>query len=113
MAGAREARTAANRYTPGSPTHDRRSLMLSGSARHVINALPRLHVPALRLPIPAGRSPHNFAGRADSTCADCNTHVAGPRDPFTDGAKTGKFDVFTDGEKVTDSRDPFTDGSHA
>lgn len=54
-----------------------------------------------------------FAGRADSTCADCSTHVAGHRDPFTDGAKTGKFDVFTDGEKVTDPRDPFTDGSHA
>jgi hypothetical protein len=56
---------------------------------------------------------HAFAGRSDSTCADCNTHVAGPRDPFTDGAKTGKFNVFTDSEKVTDRRDPFTDGGHA
>jgi hypothetical protein len=54
-----------------------------------------------------------FAGRSETTCADCSTHVAGPRDPFTDGAKTDKFDVFTDSQKVTDPRDPFTDGGHA
>lgn len=60
----------------------------------------------------AGQS-YAFAGRTDNTCADCNTHVAGPRDPFTNGAKTGKFDVFTDGERVTDPRDPFTEGAHA
>ncbi len=54
-----------------------------------------------------------FAGRTEGSCADCSTHVAGPRDPFTDGAKSGGFDVFTDSHKVTDRRDPFTDGSHA
>ncbi|PLP97541.1 hypothetical protein [Cupriavidus pauculus] len=55
-----------------------------------------------------------FAGRTETTtCADCYTHVAATRDPFTDGARTGKFDVFADGEKVTDARDPYTDGAHA
>ncbi|CAG9182495.1 MULTISPECIES: hypothetical protein [Cupriavidus] len=53
-----------------------------------------------------------FAGRTESACTDCNTHVAGPRDPFTDGAKTNNFDVFTDSAKITDPRDPFTDGAH-
>ena len=44
---------------------------------------------------------------------DGKTHINGPRDPYTDGAKAGKFDVYSDGARsVTDRRDPFTDGAH-
>ena len=48
----------------------------------------------------------------DSTAGQ--THVNGPRDPYTDGAKAGKFDVYSEGARsVTDRRDPFTDGAHS
>lgn len=40
------------------------------------------------------------------------THVAGPRDPYTDGARASKFDVYSEGTKITDRRDPYTDGAH-
>ncbi|WER48901.1 hypothetical protein CupriaWKF_29550 [Cupriavidus sp. WKF15] len=47
----------------------------------------------------------------DST--DGKTHINAPRDPYTDGAKAGKFDVYSEGARsVTDRRDPFTDGAH-
>ncbi|KJK14257.1 hypothetical protein UB46_38925 [Burkholderiaceae bacterium 16] len=49
----------------------------------------------------------------DTAISDRKTHVNGPRDPYTDGAKAGKFDVYSDGAKVTDRRDPFTDGAHS
>lgn len=35
----------------------------------------------------------------------------GPRDPYTDGGRAGKFDVYSDGARVTDRRDEFTDGA--
>ncbi|MNO06608.1 hypothetical protein D3C81_2284500 [compost metagenome] len=35
----------------------------------------------------------------------------GPRDPYTDGGKTAKFDVYTDGASVTDRRDVFSEGA--
>ncbi|TPQ30094.1 hypothetical protein CupriaWKF_33345 [Cupriavidus sp. WKF15] len=35
----------------------------------------------------------------------------GPRDPYTDGGKATKFDVYTDGAAVTDKRDVFSDGA--
>ena len=44
--------------------------------------------------------------------SDSNTHIAGPRDPYTDGAKAGRYDVYSDGARITDRRDPFTDGAH-
>ncbi|SPC06653.1 hypothetical protein [Cupriavidus oxalaticus] len=39
--------------------------------------------------------------------------IMGPRDPYTDGAKAGKFDVYSDGARVGDRRDPFTDGARS
>jgi len=50
---------------------------------------------------------------ADAATSDGKTHINGPRDPYTDGAKVGKFDVYSDGTKVTDRRDPFTEGAHS
>ncbi|AGW95616.1 signal peptide protein [Ralstonia pickettii DTP0602] len=35
----------------------------------------------------------------------------GPRDPYTDGGKATKFDVYTDGAAVTDRRNVFSDGA--
>jgi hypothetical protein len=49
---------------------------------------------------------------ADTTIASGKPHVNGPRDPYTDGAKASKFDVYSEGAKVTDQRDPYTDGGH-
>lgn len=49
----------------------------------------------------------------DAAIPDSRTHINGPRDPYTDGAKAGKFDVYSDGARVTDRRDPFTDGAHS
>ncbi|MDF3887308.1 hypothetical protein [Cupriavidus basilensis] len=49
---------------------------------------------------------------ADTAIADSKTHITGPRDPYTDGAKASKFDVYADGANTTDRRDPFTDGAH-
>lgn len=37
--------------------------------------------------------------------------TVGPRDPYTDGGKTAKFDVYTDGASVTDRRDVFSEGA--
>ncbi|MFJ1257787.1 hypothetical protein [Cupriavidus sp. CuC1] len=37
--------------------------------------------------------------------------VMGPRDPYSDGGKSAKFDVYSDGARVTDRRDVFTDGA--
>ncbi len=61
----------------------------------------------------------SFAALAHATSFPTNTtggydktHVNGPRDPYTDGAKASKFDVYSEGTKVTDRRDPFTDGGH-
>ena len=58
----------------------------------------------------------SFAALAQSpsipATSDSNTHIAGPRDPYTDGAKAGRFDVYSDGARITDRRDPFTDGAH-
>lgn len=34
-----------------------------------------------------------------------------PRDPYTNGGKATKFDVYSDGARVTGSRDVFTDGA--
>lgn len=48
---------------------------------------------------------------ADSATPDSRTHINGPRDPYTDGARANKFDVYSEGAKVTDRRDPFTDGA--
>ncbi|MGO4303333.1 hypothetical protein [Cupriavidus sp. RAF12] len=50
---------------------------------------------------------------SDVATPDSRTHANGPRDPYTDGAKAGKFDVYSDGARVTDRRDPFTDGAHS
>ncbi|AMP37681.1 hypothetical protein [Ralstonia solanacearum] len=50
---------------------------------------------------------------ADMATADAAAHVTGPRDPYTDGAKAGKFDVYSEGAKITDKRDPYTDGAHS
>lgn len=47
----------------------------------------------------------------DSATPDSRTHINGPRDPYTDGAKASKFDVYSEGAKVTDRRDPYTDGA--
>jgi hypothetical protein len=44
---------------------------------------------------------------------DGTKHVMGPRDPYTDGAKASKFDVYSDIAKITDPRDPYTDGAHS
>lgn len=49
----------------------------------------------------------------DAATSGSKIHINGPRDPYTDGAKAGKFDVYSDGAKVTDRRDPFTDGAHS
>jgi hypothetical protein len=49
----------------------------------------------------------------NAATSDSKTHVNGPRDPYTDGAKAGKFDVYSDGARVTDRREPFTDGAHS
>ena len=49
----------------------------------------------------------------DAATSDSKTHVNGPRDPYTDGAKAGKFDVYSDGANITERRDPFTDGAHS
>ena len=62
-----------------------------------------------------------------AACAALGAGIAhagnGPRDVYTDGAKTsfdvytdgasalGKRDVFTDGARVVDKRDAFTDGA--
>lgn len=32
-------------------------------------------------------------------------------DPYLDGAKATRFDVFTDGASIVDKRDAFTDGA--
>ncbi|QRQ86263.1 hypothetical protein [Cupriavidus oxalaticus] len=37
----------------------------------------------------------------------------GARDPYTDGAKAGKYDVYADGARVTHRRDVYTDGARA
>ncbi|GAB7548973.1 hypothetical protein CS8_086720 [Cupriavidus sp. 8B] len=37
--------------------------------------------------------------------------VMGPRDPYSDGGKSAKFDVYSDGARVTDRRDVFSDGA--
>lgn len=59
----------------------------------------------------------SFAALAQSSStpptSDSSTHIVGPRDPYTDGAKAGKFDVYSDGARITDRRDPFTDGAHS
>ncbi len=47
----------------------------------------------------------------ESATQDSRTHINGPRDPYTDGAKADKFDVYSEGAKVTDRRDPFTNGA--
>jgi len=49
----------------------------------------------------------------DAATSDSKTHINGPRDPYSDGAKIGKYDVYSDGANVTDRRDPFTDGAHS
>jgi len=49
----------------------------------------------------------------DAVTPDSRTHINGPRDPYTDGAKIGKYDVYSDGANVTGRRDPFTDGAHS
>jgi len=36
--------------------------------------------------------------------------VMGPRDPYTDGSRASKFDVYSEGMRVTDRRDVYTDG---
>lgn len=50
---------------------------------------------------------------ADTTNTDGKYHINGPRDPYTDGAKASKFDVYSEGARITDPRDPFTDGAHS
>ena len=49
----------------------------------------------------------------DMATVDSAAHATGPRDPYTDGARTGKFDVYSEGAKITDKRDPYTDGAHS
>jgi hypothetical protein len=49
----------------------------------------------------------------DTTSTDGTKHVLGPRDPYTDGGKASKFDVYSDIAKITDPRDPYTDGAHS
>ena len=49
---------------------------------------------------------------ADTMTSGKNAHALGPRDPYTDGAKASRFDVYSDAAKVTDPRDPYTDGAH-
>lgn len=39
--------------------------------------------------------------------------TVGPRDPYMDGGKAARYDVYTDGARVTGSRDVFTDGARA
>lgn len=48
---------------------------------------------------------------ADMATVDATAHVSGPRDPYTDGARASKFDVYSEGAKITDKRDPYTDGA--
>ncbi|RDK06768.1 hypothetical protein [Cupriavidus lacunae] len=47
----------------------------------------------------------------EAVTPDSKTHINGPRDPYTDGAKADRFGVYSEGAKVTDRRDPFTDGA--
>ncbi|AOY92184.1 hypothetical protein BKK79_10630 [Cupriavidus sp. USMAA2-4] len=58
----------------------------------------------------------NAAGLHDGTRAADNragiTYRTGARDPYTDGAKAGKFDVYADSARTNDPRDPYTDGAH-
>ena len=58
----------------------------------------------------------NAAGLHDGTRAADNragiTYRTGARDPYTDGAKAGKFDVYADSAVTNDPRDPYTDGAH-
>ena len=49
----------------------------------------------------------------DMAAVDTAAHATGPRDPYTDGAKASRFDVFSDNAKITDPRDPYTDGAHS
>ncbi len=48
----------------------------------------------------------------NTTLPDSHAHAIGPRDPYTDGGKASKFDVYADAAKITDPRDPYTDGAH-
>ena len=49
----------------------------------------------------------------DMAAVDTAGNATGPRDPYTDGARAGKFDVYSEGAKITDKRDPYTDGAHS
>jgi len=49
----------------------------------------------------------------DTATTDGAKHVIGPRDPYTDGGKASKFDVYSDIAKITDPRDPYTDGARS
>lgn len=49
----------------------------------------------------------------DMATVDAAAHATGPRDPYTDGARADKFDVYSEGAKITDKRDPYTDGAHS
>ncbi|HBD35515.1 MAG TPA: hypothetical protein DC084_18225 [Cupriavidus sp.] len=54
------------------------------------------------------------AGLTPTTAAmpEGHAHAIGPRDPYTDGGKASRFDVYADTANVTDRRDPYTDGAH-
>lgn len=43
--------------------------------------------------------------------AVAHAETVGTRDPYSDGGKTAKFDVYTDGASVTDRRDVFSEGA--
>jgi hypothetical protein len=55
------------------------------------------------------------AGLTPTTTAmpEGHAHAIGPRDPYTDGGKASRFDVYADTANVTDRRDPYTDGAHS
>ncbi|WP_354674637.1 hypothetical protein [Cupriavidus alkaliphilus] len=52
-----------------------------------------------------------FAVLSTVGAAGVHAGTMGPRDPYTDGGKTAKFDVYTDGASVTDRRDVFSEGA--
>ncbi|MDF3836463.1 hypothetical protein P3W85_26435 [Cupriavidus basilensis] len=56
---------------------------------------------------------HASAIPGNAATLDSKAHIAGPRDPYTDGARASKFDVYSDGANITERRDPFTDGAHS
>ncbi len=56
---------------------------------------------------------HATSLTSDKTMTNGDAYAIGPRDPYTDGGKASKFDVYSDIAKITDRRDPYTDGARS